>query len=79
MEFKRVSSNATVVLFVNGVQVLFLYNEPVAAYKLGLGALKTSKELTKTTQWHVREWLFRNDWEASKVPQEYLDRLIGAA
>jgi len=77
LSLTHLGSNQTVIRNDNGIEILFSYNTPVAAFVPEHGYIKTEKFHSKTTLRHILNFLgSRLDEYAKLVPQEYLDSLI---
>ena len=50
-------SNQNVVIFENGIKVLFSYSTPVAAFHPIQGWLMTEEKYSRTTSKHINQWL----------------------
>jgi hypothetical protein len=68
-------SNTTVVELVKGLQVLYSYNTPVAAYREGVGFIRTDRHFSKTTSKHINQWL--DGAQAKVVAHEEFEKLAG--
>jgi hypothetical protein len=80
MILRQIGPHETEVQFNNGVLILFSYTGPVAAYKPGLGALRTSKFHSRTSARHMRDWFTGHGWlTVTEVPQEFIDNIVGSA
>lgn len=73
MNFKRLSHNAAEITQ-GEVAVLFSYETPVAAIVRNVGAFRTSKRWSITTQGHITKWL--RD-AAAPDPFEVSQEIIG--
>lgn len=74
MKLRQIGSNMTELEF-DGVDVLFSYETPVAAYVVGRGFLRTDQHYSATTTRHINRWL--NGVAAEEVPQSVIDSLVG--
>jgi len=71
------SKNA-VVVYLNGIGILFSYGVPVAAYIPGRGYLRTAKKWSMTTTRHINAWFaeIAEGYEVEEVSQDTLDYLL---
>ncbi|NDB61161.1 hypothetical protein EB001_22380 [bacterium] len=67
-------SNQNVLIFDNGIKVLFSYQTPVAAFHPIKGWLRTDKKFSNTTSKHINKWLA--GLNASTISQSFLDNLV---
>lgn len=67
--------NQTILRTGDGMEVLFSYSTPVAAFIPGRGYVRTRRQWSKTTSKHINAWA-RSDAEI--VDQDFLDNLIKA-
>jgi hypothetical protein len=79
MNLNPIKANMTELDLGNGLQVLFSYRTPVAAYDWREGAgngkhYRTSKKWSNTTTRHINNWLAGH--VAEEKPQEFFDSLI---
>ena len=63
------------VLVLGGMEVLFSYRTPVAAFIPGRGYIKTSEKHSATTSKHINKWTPGNPGEE---PQEFFDELLSS-
>lgn len=73
MKIKQIASNMTE-LTVNGNEVLFSYETPVAAFVFSRGYVRTATHYSPTTSRHINKWL--DGFVAEEVPQEFIDGLL---
>lgn len=73
MKLRQIGSNMTE-LEVNGHEVLFSYETPVAAYVYDRGYVRTDTHYSPTTTRHINKWL--GTIVADVVPQEFIDGLL---
>lgn len=76
MKLSPIGSNQTQLSLENGVEILFSYSTPVAAFIPGRGWVRTDKYHSKTTSAHINKWI-PEDVDAAKIPQAELDKLAG--
>ena len=76
MKLIPLGSNQNLVQFNSGVQVLFSYRTPVAAYVPGDGYFRTNHNWSQTTSKHINKWL-KNAIGVAAVDQSVLDNLAG--
>ena len=67
-------SNQNVLIFENGIKVLFSYQTPVAAFHPIKGWLRTSKKYSVTTSKHINKWLA--GVSPSIVNQDLIDSFV---
>ena len=72
MQLKPIASNMTQ-LDLNGYQILFSYQTPVACLSDN-GYYRTSKKWSVTTSRHINKWL--DGVLAKEQPQEFFDSLV---
>lgn len=72
MKLKRIKKQNAIVLSNNGVEVLFSYETPVAAFIPGQGYIRTETFWSVTTSRHINQW---TGPDATRVPQAELERL----
>jgi hypothetical protein len=76
MKLRQIASNMTEV-YVNGHEVLFSYQTPVAVFHSEDGYVRTSKKWSPTTSRHINKWLStRHAGNVTEAPQEFFDSLI---
>ena len=75
MKIKRLGPNQIEVT-VQGWRVLVSYEQPVAAV-CGLTVIRSAKKWSNTTTRHVNKWLAGEPGEATAVPQQVFDGLLG--
>lgn len=78
MKLTPLASNMTVIEFLNGTEVLFSYETPVATFGPS-GFLQTEQHYSPTTTRHINKW--KNILGVSSnqtTPQAFLNNLIGA-
>jgi hypothetical protein len=69
------SKNMVVFQFADGMEILFSYRTPVAAFIPGMGRVVTETEYSVTTSKHIRIWL--DGCQANEErSQEWFDRLL---
>ena len=73
MKLRQIASNMTE-LTVNGNEILFSYETPVAAFVFSRGYVRTAKHYSPTTTRHINKWL--NGFAAEEVPQEFINELL---
>ena len=73
MKLTRISNNVTVLALPEGVEVLFSYDTPIAAFVPGQGYMITSTKYSKTTTKHGNAW---GSKVKTIVPQSMLDQLM---
>ncbi len=73
MKLKQLGSNMTE-LDINGAQVFFSYETPVAARTETGELLRTSTKYSVTTTRHINKWL--QGCEAEEVPQAVINKLV---
>jgi hypothetical protein len=79
MKLRRITGNCVELTSSDGAKLLFSYSDVVAAYHPALGWMKSADELTKSSQWSVRQWLDEQDAEnVQSVSQSVLDTLLTA-
>lgn len=76
MELKQLGSNMTQ-LNVNGTEVLFSYETPVASYHPATGLKKTSKKWSVTTSRHINKWIIARGYDPSDVSTASQDYFYG--
>jgi hypothetical protein len=76
MKLKRRGSNQTVIEYPDGVEVLYSYNTPVAAFVPGRGYVRSSTKYSVTTSKHVNSWVGGRN-VGTVISQEELDEIIG--
>jgi hypothetical protein len=76
MKLIPLGSNQNLVQLNGGVQVLFSYKTPVAAYVPGQGYFRTNHDWSRTTSKHINKWL-RGVIGVSAVDQSVLDNIAG--
>lgn len=64
--------NQTVLRVGAGLEILFSYQTPVAAFIPGMGYVKSSKKYSRTTSKHVSQWASYNQ----EISQEKLDSMV---
>ncbi len=72
MKIRIIASNMTELQLIDGTQVLFSYETPVASWNAGK-YYKTGYKWSKTTTNHIRKW---GASSAIVKPQDYFDNLI---
>ena len=72
MQLRPIASNMTQ-LDLNGYQILFSYQTPVACLSDN-GYYRTSKKWSVTTSRHINKWL--DGVLAKEQPQEFFDSLV---
>ena len=73
MKIKQLGSNM-LELDINGAQVFYSYETPVAARTETGELLRTSTKYSVTTTRHINKWL--QGCEAEKVPQAVINKLV---
>ena len=73
MKLTRMSNNVAVLALPEGVEVLFSYDTPIAAFVPGQGYMITSTKYSKTTTKHGNSWGPR---VKTIVPQTVIDQLM---
>ena len=76
MKLIPLASNQNLVKLNSGVQVLFSYRTPVAAYVPGEGYFRTNQNWSKTTSKHINKWL-RGAIGVASVDQSVIDNIAG--
>ena len=76
MKLIPLGSNQNLVQLNSGVQVLFSYRTPVAAYVPGEGYFRTNQNWSKTTSKHINKWL-RGVIGVASVDQSVIDNIAG--
>ena len=76
MKLIPLASNQNLVKLNSGVQVLFSYRTPVAAYVPGEGYFRTNQNWSKTTSKHINKWL-RGVIGVASVDQSVIDNIAG--
>ena len=76
MKLIPLASNQNLVKFNSGVQVLFSYRTPVAAYVPGEGYFRTNHNWSRTTSKHINKWL-RDVIGVASVDQSVIDNIAG--
>ncbi|NUX98746.1 hypothetical protein [Paraburkholderia youngii] len=77
MKLRKITGNAAELRLQDGTLVLFSYADAVAAFVPGAGWMKTNSELSKASQWALKEWLYEQDAEDVRpVDQAVLDTLF---
>ena len=79
MNLNPIKANMTELDLGNGLQILFSYKTPVAAYDWREGSgngkyYRTATRWSNTTQRHINQWL--GSAKAEEKPQEFFDNLI---
>jgi hypothetical protein len=74
MKLIPLGSNKTVISFLNGLEIFFSYQTPVAANLPDRGYVRTSTSWSQTTSRHINQWL--EGVTAEKVSQTFLDSLV---
>ena len=74
MHLKPIASNMTQ-LDLNGYQILFSYQTPVACLSDN-GYYRTSKKWSTTTSRHINKWL--DGVLAKEQPQQFFDELVAS-
>lgn len=74
LELHPIASNMNE-LIIDGANILFSYNTPVAAHIAGRGYVKTKTHYSATTSRHINKWLGGVDAEV--VDQSEIDGLVG--
>ena len=64
MEMKRTGPNTTIIQTAGGDRIFFSYSEPVAAWIVGRGFIKTDKFFSVTTSKHINQFLAGSAAEA---------------
>lgn len=79
MQLIHHSLKETELVFSNGTIVFFSFSDPVVAYTPELGWMKIAETKSKTTNRHINDFLVRRaDSRAKTVPQEEINRIVGA-
>ena len=77
MKVQPIGANQTEVSLADGTEILFSYNQPVAALVPGKGWIRTAQKWSATTSKHVNAWLRANcGGTVQDVPQWELDQLV---
>ena len=77
MKLRQIASNMTE-LYINGHEVLFSYQTPVAVFHAEDGYVRTSKKWSSTTSRHINKWLAnRYAGNVTEAPQDFFDSLVG--
>lgn len=76
MKLSPIGSNQTELTLENGVEILFSYSTPVAAFVPGRGWVRTDEFHSVTTSKHINRWIPEGA-EVEKIPQADLDKLAG--
>jgi hypothetical protein len=76
MKLRQAGSNQTVIELGDGIEVLFSYSTPVAAFVPGIGYVRTAKHYSVTTSRHINAY---SQHYAATWPQAQLDALAGGA
>ena len=81
MKLSRIGANQTCINHIDGTEVFFSYDTPVAGYSPELGYIRTNKYYSKTTSRHINKYLdVKNhnlDCTFESVNQEVIDNLVG--
>ncbi|NDB60697.1 hypothetical protein EB001_19965 [bacterium] len=82
MKLIPLGSNQNLVQLNSGIQILFSYKTPVAAYVPGEGYYRTNYRWSNTTTKHINKWLRSNSAArgaiiVDSVDQSTLDNLAG--
>ena len=72
LKLKILGSNQTEISMESGIEVLFSFSTPVAAFIPGRGYVKTATSYSRTTSKHIKSWTNTEDTE----PQAFFDTLI---
>jgi hypothetical protein len=75
MKLIPLGSNQNLVRLNSGVEVLFSYRTPVAAFVPGTGYVRTNHNWSRTTSKHINRWLGK--YPCGAVDQSFLDNLVG--
>ena len=57
MKLSRIGANQTCINHIDGTQVFFSYDTPVAGYSPELGYVRTEDYYSRTTSRHINQWL----------------------
>ena len=57
MKLSRIGANQTCINHIDGTQVFFSYDTPVAGYSPELGYVRTKDYYSRTTSRHINQWL----------------------
>jgi hypothetical protein len=69
------NTNSVMVEFKNGIQVLFSYQTPVAAFIPGEGYLRSSNKFSNTTTRHINAWMGKESTKT--IDQHKLESIVG--
>lgn len=75
MRILEKASNYTVIEVVRGLRILYSYSTPVAAYREGLGFLRTDRRFSVTTSKHINKFL--NGATAKVIPHSEFEAIAG--
>lgn len=75
MKIRNAGHNMTELSLSNGIDVLFSYKTPVAAYVPERGYIRTETQYSATTTRHINKWLGGHAADES-VPQGVIDALV---
>jgi hypothetical protein len=73
MKLIRAGDNETVLRFSSGLEILFSYSTPVAAFVPGEGYVRTTTKWSATTSRHINRYVGAHYTEAE---QSYFDELV---
>jgi len=73
MKLSRIGANQTCINHIDGTQVFFSYDTPVAGYSPELGYVRTKDYYSKTTSRHINKWL--SNVEYTEVSQNVINNL----
>lgn len=57
MKLKKLGNNETLIVYNNGIEILFSYETPVAGHIIGEGYFKTDTYYSVTTSKHINKYL----------------------
>ena len=79
MKLSRIGANQTCINHIDGTQVFFSYDTPVAGYHPELGYVRTKDYYSKTTSRHINKYLAVNnnnlDNHFTTVSQDVINNL----
>ncbi len=80
LKLNRLGANVTTLSMPDGLEVMFSYNTPVAAFVPGRGYLVTSTKYSKTTSKHINAYVGKAGTTGAPaktfLPQSELDSLL---